>query len=185
MMAGADPASMDTTSPAGKIPSFTRKDCASLSTYPQFSDYTADPVTRAGGTLAGPKSLAAENGIGWSAWDDISLYRAGQAQQVMAAATQDAALCANVTTTMTATATPGTRTRTHLVTLHKLGNRALDLQVRVTSDVPGSVPVAFDWILIRSGNYLLDVDEQGNPVQWNKYLTESAQALWTKVHKNG
>ncbi|HEY1705694.1 MAG TPA: hypothetical protein VGG75_38910 [Trebonia sp.] len=63
--------------------------------------------------------------------------------------------------------------------------RALDLQVRITSDLPGSVPVAFDWILIRSGNYLLDVNEQGNPVRWNKYLTESAQALWAKFHKDG
>jgi hypothetical protein len=124
-----------------------------------------------------------QTGFAWGGWDSVAVYRPGQAEQIMTELTRTAARCANVITKGTDGTGTVESTRTKLVTLHRMGDEALEVQARTTVAAPHTVSVASDWILVRSGDYLLMVGEMGNPVSWNKYLLESAKAAWRKFQK--
>jgi hypothetical protein len=145
---------------------------------------TAPPVNEADVTLAlAVGQVTKQTGFAWGAGDSVAVYRPGQAGQIMAELARTAARCASAISKATDGTGSAESTRTHLVTLHGMGDEAFDVQARTTVAAPRTVTVASDWILIRSGDYLLMVGEMGNPVSWNKYLLESAKAAWRKFRK--
>jgi hypothetical protein len=178
-----DPINLYVPSPSAS-PAPAQPSCSDLEVQSLFLGSTPSPVNEAGGNLyLAVGQVTRQTGFPWEAWDSVAVYRPGQAGQIMAELARTAARCASVISKATDGAGPAESTRTHLVTLHGMGDEAFDVQARHTLAAPRTVTVASDWILIRSGDYLLMVGEMGNPVSWNKYLLESAKAAWLKFRK--
>ncbi|HEX6520898.1 MAG TPA: hypothetical protein VF070_12945 [Streptosporangiaceae bacterium] len=177
------PINVDVPSPSAS-PAPAQPSCSSLEVSSDFLGSTTPPVNEADGNLyLAVGQVTKQTGFPWEAWDSVAVYRPGQAGQIMAELARTAARCASVISKDTDGIGYVQSTRTHLLTLHGMGDEALDVQARHTLAAPRTVPFASDWILIRSGDYLLMVGELGNPVSWNKYLLATMKAAWHKFQK--
>jgi hypothetical protein len=125
----------------------------------------------------------------WDGQEALFAYRPGQAGQVLADMAASVDRCA-------AGSVPVTNASGNFVIRVResrhagLGDEAIDIQIRTTfhdkkQTLPGGLTmpartgiISSDAVAIRSGDCLLVVWEMGNPVSWNKYLTDATAAAW-------
>lgn len=167
--------------------------CGDLVVASALFGYRPAPTLSANASLV--RKLDPSRGLNWEATESSFAYRAGQAGQVLTDMAASVDRCAGGSVKVTIP--QGTVVvRVHETRLTGLGDEAIDIQIRTTvhnekQTLPGGVTVpagtgmvSSDAIAIRSGNCLLVIWEMGNPLSWNKYLTEATQAAWRAFRKD-